>query len=186
MQWNDGKKETAGEFAGLSKPVTDARPGKLARAPDSKADVARSPACTTTLTGTHRGPLTVTAGVSCLDRAHCRARSARPGVALVGCCSPVAGPLSAGRARAVRLCGTIGTGPVAIAAATGPVRLGGTGRTANAFSGLVRLVGDSRQVTLYGNTVVGPLPGYGSQPALDDAGRPNMVSGPKSGRCATV
>lgn len=38
-KWNDGKKETAGEFAKLGRPLTDAKPGKLAYALDYKASL---------------------------------------------------------------------------------------------------------------------------------------------------
>ncbi|WP_255447166.1 ParB-like protein [Schumannella soli] len=36
--WNDGKKETGGEFAKLSKPITDDKPGKVAHMANYRAD----------------------------------------------------------------------------------------------------------------------------------------------------
>lgn len=131
-EWNGGKKETGGEFAKLGKPLGDPKPGKLAEALDYKSRVLPAPACTRTVTGPRNGPLTVTAGVTCLDRAAQRGPVVvRPGAALVVTGSTLDGPLQADRAAAVHLCGSRVEGPVSVSRSAGPVRVGGPGCTAN-------------------------------------------------------
>ena len=137
-EWNGGKKETGGEFAKLGKPLSDPKPGKLAEALDYKARVLPLPACTTTVTGPRNGPLVVTGGVTCLDRAAQRGPVVvRPGAALVVTGSTVDGPLQADRPTAVHLCGSRVRGPVVVSRSTGPVRIGGPGCTANTVQGPV-------------------------------------------------
>ncbi|MFB8143978.1 ParB/Srx family N-terminal domain-containing protein [Streptomyces parvus] len=143
-EWNGGKKETGGEFAKLGKPLSDPKPGKLAEALDYKARVLPLPACTTTVTGPRNGPLVVTSGVTCLDRAAQRGPVVvRPGAALVVTGSTVDGPLQADRATAVHLCGSRVGGPVVVSRSTGPVRIGGPGCTANTVEGPVVLTGNA-------------------------------------------
>ncbi|MFF2851764.1 ParB/Srx family N-terminal domain-containing protein [Streptomyces sp. NPDC058001] len=186
-EWNAGKKETSGEFAKLSKPITDPKPGKLAYALDFKADVPSTPACTTTVTGTRSGPLTVDKGVTCLDRALVNGPvTVRAGASLVSNGSTLKGPLSAVGARTLQLCGTRVNGPVSVTASTGPVRLGGIGCTANTLAAPVALVGNGGGVQLSGNTIGGPLACVGNQPAPVDAGRPNQVRSVKSGQCTAL
>ncbi|WP_137229700.1 ParB/Srx family N-terminal domain-containing protein [Streptomyces sp. BPSDS2] len=137
-EWNGGKKETGGEFAKLGKPLSDPKPGKLAEALDYKARVLPVPACTTTVTGPRNGPLVVTDGVTCLDRATQRGPVVvRAGAALVVTGSTVDGPLQADRATAVHLCGSRVGGPVVVTRSSGPVRIGGPGCTANTMDGPV-------------------------------------------------
>ncbi|MFF4751691.1 hypothetical protein ACWD5R_04360 [Streptomyces sp. NPDC002514] len=186
-QWNDGKKETGGEFAKVSKPITDAKPGKLAYALDFKAGLTPAPSCTTTLTGTHRGPVTVATGVTCLDRARLTGPvTVRAGASLVSRGSTVTGPVTADRARTVQWCGTTVTGPVSVTGTSGPVVLGGTGCTVAAVTGPVVLTGNSGGVTVSGATVMGPLTCSTNQPVPENAGRPVTVLGPKSGQCAAL
>ncbi|MCI4041728.1 ParB/Srx family N-terminal domain-containing protein [Streptomyces sp. TRM75563] len=143
-EWNGGKKETGGEFAKLGKPLSDPKPGKLAQALDYKARVLPLPACTTTVTGPRNGPLVVTSGVTCLDRAAQRGPVVvRPGAALVVTGSTVDGPLQADRATAVHLCGSRVSGPVVVTRSSGPVRIGGPGCTANTVEGPVVLTGNA-------------------------------------------
>ncbi|MFE9304893.1 ParB/Srx family N-terminal domain-containing protein [Streptomyces sp. NPDC006856] len=143
-EWNGGKKETGGEFAKLGRPLSDAKPGKLAQALDYKARVLPLPACTTTVTGPRNGPLVVTAGVTCLDRAAQRGPVVvRPGAGLVVTGSTVDGPLHADRAAAVHLCGSHVSGPVVVSRSSGPVRIGGPGCTANTVEGPVVLTGNA-------------------------------------------
>ncbi|MGW6714185.1 ParB/Srx family N-terminal domain-containing protein [Streptomyces globisporus] len=143
-EWNGGKKETGGEFAKLGKPLSDPKPGKLAEALEYKARVLPLPACTTTVTGPRNGPLVVTSGVTCLDRAAQRGPVVvRPGAALVVTGSTVDGPLQADRATAVHLCGSRVAGPVVVSRSSGPVRIGGPGCTANTVEGPVVLTGNA-------------------------------------------
>ncbi|MET9348736.1 ParB/Srx family N-terminal domain-containing protein [Streptomyces termitum] len=184
--WNDGKKETGGEFAKLGRPLTDAKPGKLAYALDFKKDVARTPACTTTLTGTHNGPLVVNRGVTCLDRASVRGPvTVRPSAVLVATGARVEGPVRADGAAGVQLCGTSVTGPLAVTGATGPVRAGGPGCTGNRITGPVQLVNNTGPVVFTANEVTGPLTCSGNTTGVDTTPRPNTVRGPATGQCAT-
>ncbi|RMB85455.1 ParB/Srx family N-terminal domain-containing protein [Streptomyces shenzhenensis] len=186
-EWNDGKKETGGEFAKLSRAITEAKPGKLAYALGFKADVAPAPSCTTTLTGTRSGPLTVGSGVTCLDRARLTGPvTVRAGASLISRGSTVSGPVAASGARTVQLCGTTVNGPVSITRTDGPVLLGGPGCTADAVTGPVALTGNTGGVTVSGGTVTGPLACSANSPAPSDAGKPVTVRGPRSGQCATL
>ncbi|MFJ7326783.1 ParB/Srx family N-terminal domain-containing protein [Streptomyces cyaneofuscatus] len=186
-EWNGGKKETGGEFAKLGKPLTDAKPGKLAEALDYKARVEPAPACTTRITGTRNGPLTVTGGVTCADRAVLRGPvTVRAGAALVLTGSTLQGPLQSDRAAAIHVCGSDVTGPLAISRTTGPVRLGGPGCTANAVTGAVVLTGNTGGVLLAANKVTGPLACSANVPAPDNTQRANEVHGPRTGQCAGV
>ncbi|MDX2920951.1 MULTISPECIES: ParB/Srx family N-terminal domain-containing protein [Streptomyces] len=143
-EWNGGKKETGGEFAKLARPLSDPKPGKLAEALEYKARVLPLPACTTTVTGPRDGPLVVTGGVTCLERAAQRGPVVvRPGAALVVTGSTVEGPLQADRATAVHLCGSRVAGPVVVSRSSGPVRIGGPGCTANTIAGPVVLTGNA-------------------------------------------
>ncbi|MFF7017225.1 MULTISPECIES: ParB/Srx family N-terminal domain-containing protein [Streptomyces] len=186
-EWNGGKKETGGEFAKLGKPLTDAKPGKLAEALAYKARVVRAPACTATVTGVRTGPLTVTDGVTCADRAALRGPvTVRAGAALVLTGSTLQGPVQSDRAAAIHVCGSEVTGPLAISRTTGPVRLGGPGCTANSVTGAVVLTGNTGGVLLAANKVTGPVACSGNLPAPDNAGRANTVHGPRTGECARV
>ncbi|MFI1223850.1 MULTISPECIES: ParB/Srx family N-terminal domain-containing protein [unclassified Streptomyces] len=186
-EWNGGKKETGGEFAKLGRPLSDPKPGKLAEALDYKARVLPVPACTTTLTGPRNGPLTVTSGVTCLDRAAQRGPvQVRPGAALVVTGSTLDGPLQADRAAAVHLCGSRVEGPVSVSRTAGPVRVGGPGCTANTVAGPVVLTGNTGGVLLAATTVTGPLVCSANRPGVDDTGRANVVGGPRTGQCAAL
>ncbi|MYR93666.1 MULTISPECIES: ParB/Srx family N-terminal domain-containing protein [unclassified Streptomyces] len=186
-EWNGGKKETGGEFAKLGKPLTDAKPGKLAEALDYKSRVRHAPACTTKITGVRNGPLTVTDGVTCAERAALRGPvTVRAGAALVLTGSTLEGPVQSDRAAAIHVCGSAVTGPLAISRTTGPVRLGGPGCTANSVTGAVVLTGNTGGVLLAANKVTGPVACSGNLPAPDNTGRPNEVHGPRTGECAGV
>ncbi|MFF6926661.1 ParB/Srx family N-terminal domain-containing protein [Streptomyces californicus] len=186
--WNGGKKETGGEFAKLGRPLSDPKPGKLAEALDYKARVQAAPACTTRVTGPRNGPLTVTAGVTCLDRAAQRGPVVvRPGAALVVTGSTLDGPVQADGAAAVHLCGSRVSGPVSVSRATGPVRIGGPGCTANTVEGPVVLTGNTGGVRFAANAVTGPLVCSANLPApAAGPGRANGVRGPRTGQCAAL
>ncbi|CAO0826216.1 hypothetical protein SMICM17S_03458 [Streptomyces microflavus] len=145
------------------------------------------PACTTKITGTRNGPLTVTGGVTCVDRAALRGPvTVRAGAALVLTGSTLEGPLQADRAAAIHVCGSGITGPLAISRTTGPVRLGGPGCTANSVTGAVVLTGNTGGVLLAANRITGPVACSGNLPAPDTTGRNNEVRGPRTGQCAGV
>ncbi|MCF2528889.1 ParB/Srx family N-terminal domain-containing protein [Yinghuangia soli] len=184
-QWNAGKKPTGGEFAKLSKPIAEAKPGKLAYALDFKAAVGTPPVCTNTVTGTHNGPLIAASGTTCIDRAQVRGPIVvRPGAGLVVKGSTVNGPISAAMATTVQVCGTDVRGPVAVTATSGLVRIGGTGCTADAISGPVSLTANRGGVEVSGNTIGGPLACVANEPAPTNASKPNTVRGPRAGQCA--
>ncbi|MDT0494504.1 ParB/Srx family N-terminal domain-containing protein [Streptomyces griseus] len=186
-EWNGGKKETGGEFAKLSRPLTDPKPGKLAESLDYKARVVRAPECTARITGVRNGPLTVTNGVTCAVRAALRGPvTVRAGAALVLTGSTLEGPLQADGAAAVHVCGSSLTGPVAVSRTAGPVRAGGPGCTANSVTGAVVLTGNTGGVQFAANTITGPLVCSANAPAPDNTGRENEVRGPRTGQCAGV
>ncbi|GAA4577095.1 family 20 glycosylhydrolase [Planotetraspora kaengkrachanensis] len=173
-------------------------------------DATGVPACTTTVTGTHNGPLTVSSGVTCLDGATVNGPvTVRSGAGLYASGSQVRGPLTASGAVDVLLCGTTVSGPATL---TGGVRVwlgNGNGDCAPAtVKGPVTVTGTTGQVTIDGSTVNGPLvvqnnkvPAApvvsgnhvggplsctGNSPAPSDGGVSNTVGGPKAGQCATL
>ncbi|MGW2395528.1 ParB/Srx family N-terminal domain-containing protein [Kitasatospora sp. NPDC001664] len=141
--WNNGKKPTGGEFGKLSTPITDAKPGKIAYALDFRAKVPAGPACTTTLTGRHNGPLVVGSGTTCLTGA----QQFGPvvvygGASLVVKGSEVTGPVQAVGAGTVQLCGTVLTGPLSVVHTKDKLTLSAPGCTPNTLNGPVQLVGN--------------------------------------------
>ncbi|WP_254897672.1 ParB/Srx family N-terminal domain-containing protein [Kitasatospora sp. NA04385] len=141
--WNAGKKPTGGEFGKLSAPITDAKPGKLAYALDFRAKLPAVPACTTTVTGVHNGPLTVATGTTCLVNARQNGPVVvRAGADLVVAGSDVNGPLQAVGAGTVRICGADWTGPLSIVNTRDRLTLAGPGCTPNRFTGPQQLVGN--------------------------------------------
>ncbi|MFD6418403.1 ParB/Srx family N-terminal domain-containing protein [Streptomyces sp. NPDC060194] len=186
-EWNGGKKETGGEFGKLSRPITDAKPGKIAEALEYKARVLPVPTCTTTVTGARNGPLTVTGGVTCADGAELRGPvTVRAGASLVLTGSTLRGPLRADRAAALHVCGSRLDGPVSVDRSTGPVRIGGPGCTANTVTGPLSLTGNTGGVLLSANEVDGPVACAANVPAPVTDGRENEVRGPRAGQCAAV
>jgi hexosaminidase len=144
------------------------------------------PACTTMLTGARSGPLTVSSGVACLDGATISGPvsvTGGAGIYLTG--STVSGPVSASGAGNVLLCGTTVSGPVSV---TGKTRVwigNAAGDCApSTVSGPVSLRNNTGSTVVSGNRINGPLSCSGNTPAPTNAGRPNSVSGPKSGQCA--
>jgi hypothetical protein len=166
--------------------------------------------CTTTITGTHSGPLTIGSGTTCLDQAtvtgpvHITTGAV---VSITG--SKLDGPLSASSPGSLAVCGTAVSGPVSVSDATGAVLLGGTSTSpcgSDSFGGLVTLSANTAGVTLAGstvtgpatvnsnsggtvvagNTIGGPLSCSGNNPPPTDEGQPNAVSGPATGQCSTL
>ncbi|MFF7335083.1 ParB-like protein [Streptomyces sp. NPDC008150] len=142
--WNDGKKETKGEFGDLSKALTEDKPGKIAYALDYRATVPADPACTRTVTGTRLLPLIVTSGTTCLDRATVLGGVAvAPGASLVAKGADITGPVTSLKARTVEICGSTVTGPVTLLATTDRATLTGPGCSANTVRGRVTVVAGS-------------------------------------------
>ncbi|MFC6018566.1 discoidin domain-containing protein [Plantactinospora solaniradicis] len=142
-------------------------------------------ACTRTVTGRHAGPLTVLAGVTCLDRATVTGPvTVLPGAALAATDATIGGPLSALGARAVQVTGSRIGGAVSL--------VGGTGRlvlTGNQLTGPVSLVGNrtgSAPVVVSDNAVPGVLACVGNQPAPVRGGEPNTVGVLAAGQCADI
>jgi hypothetical protein len=136
------------------------------------------PACTTTITGRHNGPLTVRSGVTCLAGATVAGPvTVSPGAALVATDATISGPVTADRAAVVELFRTNVNGPLSVRRTTGDVQvLGGTVR------GPVTVAGNGAPV-LAGTTVFGPLSCTGNGSAPDNLDIANTVHGPTTGQC---
>jgi hexosaminidase len=164
------------------------------------------PSCTTMVTGTHQGTLTVSAGVTCVDGATISGSvTVAAGAGLYASGSEIGGSVTASGAGNVLLCGTTVSGPVSVTGGT-RVWLGNhNGECAPAtVGGPVKVSGSVGQVTIDGTTIAGPLVVQnntgstivsgnhisgplsctGNSPAPTNAGQPNSASGPKSGQCA--
>lgn len=143
------------------------------------------PACTTTVTGRHNGPLVVRSGVTCLTGATVAGPvTVQVGASLVATGSTVSGPVTATGAAAVELLNSTVRGPVAITGATTDVTIvGGT------VDGSVTLSANhtgTRAPVVAGVTVNGPLSCAGNTPAPENLRAPNTVRGPRTGQCATL
>jgi hexosaminidase len=146
------------------------------------------PACTTMLSSTHSGPLTISSGVACFDGATVSGPiNIAPGASLYASGSDLRGPVSAAGAGNVLLCGTTVSGPVSISG-KGRVWLGNpVGDCApTTIKGPVALQNNTGSTIVAGNRISGPLACAGNSPTPTNAGRPNTVSGPKSGQCAKL
>nr|WP_245241200.1 ParB/Srx family N-terminal domain-containing protein [Streptomyces spiramenti] len=144
-EWNDGKKATGGEWAKLSVPVDEARPGKLGYAVDSRGRVPAAPDCTRTVTGRHDGPLLAASGVLCLDNATVRGPVVvSAGASLLSSGADISGPVSAVAARTVALCGTTLDGPLSVVGIRDRLTLDGHGCTPNDLRGPVAAVGNAK------------------------------------------
>ena len=116
--------------------------------------------CATKITGSRNRPLTIGAGVTCLDQATISGPVKITAGAVVSIqASTLGGPLSADRPAGLAVCGSTVSGPASVTGAAGPVLLGGangTPCTADTVTGLVTLTGDGGGVTLGGATISGP------------------------------
>jgi hexosaminidase len=165
--------------------------------------------CTTTITGTHNGPLVAHSGVICLNHATVTGPvSISGGAVLSAVASHVSGPLSASGVGSLAACGTTISGPVAVTGASGPVLLGGgsgspcaadatgpvslSGNTGGVIlagatvSGPVSLSGNSGGTVVSASTISGPLSCSGNTPPPTDNGHPNTTGGPATGQCSTL
>ena len=146
------------------------------------------PSCTTMLSGTHNGPLTVSSGVACFDGATVSGPvTVAAGAGLYATGSEISGPVTASGAGNVLLCGTTVSGPVSVTGRT-RVWLGNpAGECApSTIKGPVAVQNTTGSTIVSGNRISGPLACSGNSPAPTNAGQPNSVSGPKSGQCARL
>jgi hypothetical protein len=140
--------------------------------------------CTTTIDGTHDGPLVVS-GVTCLAGASVRgAVAVRPGGTLLALDSTISGAVTAGSAAAVHLYGTTVNGVVAVTGTTGSVAVvdstvnGALALTGNQTPGVAPVVAGSR--------VNGLLACTGNDPAPLNLGSVNTVRGLNVGQCSSL
>ena len=146
--------------------------------------VAVTLACTSTVIGVVGGPLTVSAGVTCLRGATISGpTTVRAGATLIAVDSRISGPVRASGASVVSLTRATISGEVTITDSTGGVSL--TGLT---VSGPVKVNGSKgvEPAMIGGNVVSGPLACSGNTPPPVSGGRPNTVAGPTSGQCKTL
>jgi hypothetical protein len=143
-----------------------------------------APACTTTVTGVHNGPLYVRSGVTCLTGATVNGPVlVDTGASVVATDSRISGPVRADRAEDLQLLRSTVGGPVSADRVSRSVVLVGT-----TVQGPVSLtsVRTAEAAVLAGNTVGGPLSCTGNTPVPTNLEAPNQVSGPRSGQCANI
>ncbi|MFC6020765.1 family 20 glycosylhydrolase [Plantactinospora solaniradicis] len=137
--------------------------------------------CTATVSGTHRGPLVVGTGVTCLAGATVTGPvTVRPGASLIASGASVRGPVTASGAVTVELLGGSVDGPVTVAGTSGQlvveeVRVGGPLVVTGTATDPAPLIA--------GNSVHGPLVCSGNTPAPVNDGVANTVRGPVTGQC---
>jgi hypothetical protein len=142
------------------------------------------PGCDQTVTGTHRSPLVVTGGLTCLSHGSevTGPVTVRPGASLFASGATVIGSVSTSGAGVVEIRDSELTGPVSIRGGTFRVGLAG-----NQVIGPVSLVANAtgaEPIVVSGNTIIGLLSCVGNQPPPVDNGVPNTVVGPTLGQCA--
>ncbi|WP_166354061.1 hypothetical protein [Phytoactinopolyspora limicola] len=118
--------------------------------------------CDDEITGTHAGPLTVTAGTTCITDATLSGPvRVTGGASLVVSGSTIDGPVRADGADDVVVRDSSVNGPVSV------------NNTSGTF-------------VLSGNEIFGPLACAGNAEKPDDEGRPNSLHGPVSGQCTVI
>ncbi|MFC4008764.1 M64 family metallopeptidase [Nonomuraea purpurea] len=133
--------------------------------------IAPPPACTRTITGAHRGPLTVSDGVTCLNDAQVTgAVTVGKGASLVATGGRVTGTLTASEPQALHLLKTSVTGALSVSGAKALTVVGADLR------GAALLAGNTAPI-LSGTTVRGALACTGNRPAPVDLGVPNKGAG---------
>jgi hypothetical protein len=159
-------------------------------------------ACTSTVTGTHGGPLTAT-GVTCMaDATVSGPVTVRPGATLVAGNATINGPVSSSGAAQLLIGDSSITGPVSISGTTGAVTiddgssvtgpvsingtLGGVAVSGTRVDGPLTLTGNlgSTPIVVSANNANGPLACTSNAPPPTDLTMPNNVHGPASGQCA--
>ena len=184
------------DYIGANSPVTaDPAPRSSIGQP--------GPTCDKTIRGTHTGPLTISSGLTCLDKATIVGPvTVRSGAALIATGGYVVGPITATGAKQFSLTGTSVIGPITVTGSTGPVVLdkakvsGPVAVTGNkkgvsidtaSITGPVHVAGNTGGATVIaGNTITGPLSCSGNNPAPGNDNRKNTVRGPASGQCAKL
>ena len=170
---------------------------------------------THTVTGKHKGPLTVGAGITYIDGATITgALNVTAGATVAIRRSHIEGPVRSTGAIALSMCGTDIVGPVRIDASTGIVVIGDAGTpgcAGNTILGPVTLSGNHKGLHLGNNTILGPvsitnnvsstptsaigvdanritgsLVCSGNTPPPSDADQPNTVVGSARGQCSTL
>jgi streptogramin lyase len=169
----------AGDADAGERQVLVARPGTRTQLSASYEIVPR--ACDETITGTHRGQLTISRGVTCLSGEVTGPVTVGAGASLVATDAAIRGPLRSNSADVVVLTGTTTTGPVHIDGTAGTVELRG-----GSVHGPVSLSGNHGSVVLAGNDVRGSLACSGNVREPDDEGVPNRLTGPATGQCAAL
>ncbi|GAA1842901.1 ExeM/NucH family extracellular endonuclease [Asanoa iriomotensis] len=162
------------------------------------------PQCTTTITGRHDKPVTVTAGVTCLENATIGGPvKVEAGASLVVTGGTIAGSVSATRPVLFDLAGATVSGSISVTGAAGDVKIvkgkvsgpvsitnstGGVRIDSVTVGGPISVTGNtgSQPVVVAANTVGGPLSCSGNTPAPINESRPNSVAGPASGQCARL
>lgn len=162
------------------------------------------PECTTTVTGQHTGPLTVSTGLTCLEDATVTGPvTVQPGASLLVNGGRITGPVKAtgpalftlsdttvigavtvsGATGAVTIRNTRITGPVSVSGGSGGVRID----TAT-VTGAVQVTGNAggESVVIAANTITGPLSCSDNTPTPVNEDRPNTVRGPATGQCARL
>jgi hexosaminidase len=138
--------------------------------------------CATSITGSYDRPLTIGAGVTCLDQAAISGPVTITAGAVVSIqASTLGGPLSADSPARVAVCGSAISGPASVTGAAGPVLLGGANGTpcpADTVTGLVTLTGNAGRVTLGGATISGPAHVAGNRGPVTVSG--TTIGGPAS------
>ncbi|MBB4683494.1 GH92 family glycosyl hydrolase [Amycolatopsis jiangsuensis] len=135
--------------------------------------------CTKTLTGTQKGPLTVSSGVVCLNGGTVSGPvTVARGASLVVRGGAINGPVTATGAAQVVLNRTKVSGPLSITGTTGPTSI----ELAD-VAGPVTLSGNQGPV-ITSSTIGGPLACTGNSPAPTDHSLANTVRGPSAGQCA--
>jgi hypothetical protein len=138
--------------------------------------------CAKKITGSYNQPLTIGAGVTCLDQATISGPvTITPGAVVSIQASTLGGPLSADRPARLSVCGSTVSGPASVTGASGPVLLGGPAGppcSADTITGLVTLAGDTGGATLGGATISGPARVAGNSGRVTVTG--NTIGGPAS------
>ncbi len=170
--------------------------------------------CSSTVSGRIDGDVNVAAGaVTCITNAQISGSvNVAPGGAVVITNSQIRGSLRADGAAGLRMCGSSVGGSTTITHSFGPVLIGGAATATgprcapNQFSGAVTLdanqfvglatnqfrsnlsvswsAGLNPSASIQGNQVRGNLSCANNTPAATNGGRPNQVSGSRSGQCS--
>ncbi|MFI6760384.1 GH92 family glycosyl hydrolase [Micromonospora sp. NPDC050417] len=167
--------ERPGRYAHYRLTTTGSAPAALA---EVELLANPSPECTSTVTGTRNGPLTVSSGVTCLSGATIKGPvTVKAGAALYVDGGAINGPVAASGASAVVLRGVTVGGPVALTGTTGEASI-----ERATIGGPVTLTANSGPLVA-ATEVGGPLACTGNTPAPVGNGLANTVRGPVAGQC---